>query len=278
MPDSFQGRKILMLGIDVYHSKKRYKEENKSFTRRRSLAGMIASFITHEKGQVKYKHYNDVYWKEAGVEVDTNKVFESQDIGNFLKDAINSFEENPDIIIIYRDGVSESQIFAVVNNELKQIISALSDINIDPMDVDIIYSVLQKRIHVRFLAQSNNDYFNPPSGTVVEDCGMRIQISDELGVTSTNSFYLIPTSCDLSTVKPVNYIVIYNDKIKNTIPLEDFQRFTYLMCFLYPNWTDSIKLPVSTQMAHKLAYTLGENCKFEKPKIHPFLKQTLFYL
>jgi len=279
MPESFQLKKILMIGIDVYHSKKTYREEEKIFRRRRSLASMIASFITMENGNIVYKHYNNVYEKEAGEEI-LQKDFEKQDLGDFIKDVLHEFGR-PDIIIVYRDGVAESQIFHVVENEINQIVEKLKEENIEKDDVDIIYSVIQKRIHVRFIAQVGDECKNPPPGTVVDDGSISTSFYDETNsnLTYTESFYLIPTSCDLSTVKPVNYIVIRNDTIKNTIPLTDFQNFTFMMCMMYPNWTDAIKLPYPTMLAHKEAYTLGEKCKIQSPNIHPSLRKgSLFYL
>jgi len=59
--------------------------------------------------------------------------------------------------------------------------------------------------------------------------------------------------------------------------MEQFQTLTFTMCHCYPNWTDAIKLPFPTQLAHKLAYQMGESAIL-KPTIHQDLYQTYFYL
>jgi len=271
-------KKILMIGVDVYHSKKTYHEENKKFKRDKSLASFVAAFISVKNDNTEYIHYNNVVEKESGEEI-IRKDFDKQDLGKFVKEALDHFQSRPDIIIVYRDGVAESQLFHVVQHEINQIVETLNQEEIK--DVDVIYSVIQKRIHIRFVANDNDDllFKNPPPGTVVNDGGITTSFFDEENVYSrTESFYLVPTLCDLSTVRPVQYIVIYNDKIKNTIPISDFQLFTYYISMMYPNWTDSVKLAYPTQLAHKEAYLIGEKCKIDAPVIHPYLKSTLFFI
>jgi len=74
-------------------------------------------------------------------------------------------------------------------------------------------------------------------------------------------------------VKPVHYIILLNDGV----PIPQLQQLTYTFCHLYPNWTNSIKLPFTTQAAHKMAYLLGE-LKIDNPKIHAHLQRSYFYL
>jgi len=271
-PESFQNKSILMIGIDVYHSKKVYQREKNKYRQRRSIGGFIASFISKNG---TYKTRCDINVHVAREEIigggkqvkeDEKEELEgprntSQDaLKTFVEKAIEKFGENPDIIIVYRDGVAESQIQSVRDHELPQIKQAIGK---SGHDTRIIFTIIQKRIHVRFIANEDGEYKNPPPGTVVEDG------------TIGEGFYLIPTKCDLSTVKPVNYVLLENTT--ETVSLHDLQHFTYIMCHMYPNWTSSIKLPFPTQMAHKIAYTLGE-CKIENPVINEKLKNTLFFL
>jgi len=271
-PEPFQNKSILMIGIDVYHSKKVYHKEKNRFRQRRSIGGFIASFITKDG---VYKNWCDINVHVAReeiiggnkkVKIDEKEELEgpkttSQDaLKQFVEKAIEKFGETPDILIVYRDGVAESQIQSVKNHELPQVKQAVGT---NQNDTRIIFTIIQKRIHVRFIANEGGKYKNPPPGTVVEDG------------TIGEGFYLIPTKCDLSTVKPVNYVLIENNT--GTVSLQDLQNFTYIMCHMYPNWTSSIKLPFPTQMAHKIAYTLGE-CKIEDPIINEKLKDTLFFL
>lgn len=125
---------------------------------------------------------------------------------------------------------------------------------------------------------------------------------------------MVPTQCGLSTAKPVHYVTLYNDKYASTqspstmsklfssfppnstnssqltltsralphfffstVPMQQLQDLTFALCHCYPNWSDSIKLPVPTQLAHKLAYQMGESL-ISKPDIHQELYKTYFYL
>lgn len=82
------------------------------------------------------------------------------------------------------------------------------------------------------------------------------------------------TDCPSGTVKPVRYVVIEDDK---KIPRPDLQQVTNTLCYLYPNWADAIKLPFPTQLAHKLAYLMGE-IKVDDPRLHASLFKTYCYL
>jgi aubergine-like protein len=100
-------------------------------------------------------------------------------------------------------------------------------------------------------------------GTIIEEA-----VSNEL-----NEFYLIPITCSLSTVRPVRYIVLHND---NTMPLVEFQSLTYGLCHVYPNWPDSITLPFPTQLAHKLAFLIGDS--LQSSVVHKNLQSNYYYL
>jgi len=178
---------------------------------------------------------------------------------NFIVRSCADHGVNPDTIIVYRDGVGDSQLEAVRATEVQQVKNASKE-------AKMIYTVVQKRIHTRFMVQKPDGAVgNPPPGTI---------IARDLGIERFNDFYLIPTKSSLSTVKPVHYVILHND---NHIPADQLQSLTFTMCHCYPNWTDSIKLPFPTQLAHKLAYQMGES-QISKPEIHKELHKTYFYL
>jgi len=203
--------------------------------------------------------------QESGKDKAAREILEAPEItrANTLQDfivrACDEHGVKPDHLIVYRDGVGDSQLEAVRTSEVNQAKNALRD-------AKLVYTVVQKRIHTRFLVEKQSgEVGNPWPGTVIDK---------DLGSEDYPDFYLIPTKCSLSTVKPVHYIMMHND---NAIPLRDFQSLTYAMCHCYPNWTDSIKLPFPTQLAHKLAFQMGES-QIPKPEIHKDLFKTYFYL
>jgi len=284
---SVGSKTLMMIGIDVYHAKKRFIEGSAIYHQRRSIGAFIAVIANKEGG---YRTSCDVVEVAARKELlckaesdsdntsahsvgsDPNKAADvrlEQPVGpeitqaNFLQKFIqrSCAEHNvkPDAVVVYRDGVGDSMFEAVRSTEVRQCIEAVRD-------AKLVFTVVQKNIHTRFFVEKQSgEVGNPQPGTVVEQ---------DLGYVQHPGFFLIPTKCSLSTVKPVHYAILHND---NAIPMRELQQLTFTMCHCYPNWTDSIKLPFPTQLAHKLAFQMGE-CLIPKPEIHKDLYKTYFYL
>jgi len=271
----------MLVGIDVYHAKMRFVEKQDVYVQRRSLGAFVAVLINVSTGD--YITSNQVVEVKARVELlckaesdsDTSSVQSAGTAAEKLletpaitrDDALQKFIERsmeehgvkPDLIVVYRDGVGDSMLTAVSQTEVKQVQNACKT-------AKVIFSVVQKRIHTRFFIEGGPNapapWGNPPSGTVIAD-----------GCASNQEFFLIPTKCSLSTVRPVRFILLHND---NSVPLQEFQAMTYAMCHVYPNWPDSITLPFPTQLAHKLAFQMGESV--QNTTINPLLNKSYFYL
>lgn len=279
---SLKGRILMLIGVDVYHAKMRFVEKQDIYFQRRSVGAFVAIFINVNTGD--YLTSNNVVEVKAKVELlckaesdsDTSSVksdgssknaavekqFEAPEITRadtlqkFVERALAEHKVTPDQIIVYRDGVGDSMLDAVSKTEVKQVQNACKS-------AKLIYAVAQKRIHTRFFVDApGRGLGNPAAGTVLQEA-----------VSSPNEFYLIPTKCTLSTVRPVRYILLWND---NAMPLNEFQSLTYGLCHVYPNWPDSITLPFPTQLAHKLAFLLGESV--QSININPSLFKNYFYL
>jgi len=248
----------VIVGIDVYHAK---KKEN---YQRRSIGGFVAAIIKPDGTHYTYCESNTQAAREeiSGKKpkqqhadiLEEPEVTQKDALANFLQNACNNYGVKPHHIIVFRDGLAESQLKAAKKYEIQQIKKAFNE-------TAITFAVVQKRISTRFFQKGNIS--NPLPGTC---------ISQDLRVPEFNSFYLIPTSCNISTVKPVQYIVI-----ESGIPIDQLQQLAYTCCHLYQNWPGPVKLPFTTQMAHKLAYFIGE-IKIQQPVVHKNLKTTMFYL
>uniref|UniRef100_A0A6B2KXT7 Piwi domain-containing protein n=1 Tax=Arcella intermedia TaxID=1963864 RepID=A0A6B2KXT7_9EUKA len=284
---SLKGKTVLVIGIDVYHGKKIFDKGAERYRQKRSIGAFVAALI-QPTNQGKFKTSCGINLHEARAELiggpqkerhgmqeaqmptdlapdeelERPHATENEALAKFIT-RINSehkLPKGPDVIIVFRDGVAHSQLAAAKKWEVSQVKKAAPN-------AAVIYSILQKRIHTRFVIRKDDGTSgSPPPGTVISK---DLQLSGE----PYSNFYLIPTSCTLSTVKPVHYIVIHNDNI----PLNEFQQLTYNFCHLYPNWTNSIKLPFVTQAAHKMAYLLGD-LKLENPTLHQNLYTSYFYL
>jgi len=272
--------------------KKRFLSKKDVYTQRRSIGAFVAVIVksngeyrtscdlveTEARNELVCKNESDSdasSQKSADTREDKSPVYapEVPEItkGNklelFIQRAVQEHDVKPDLIIVYRDGVGDSMLDAVYQTEVEQAKKGCKTSK-------LIYTVAQKRIHTRFMITKNvaeGEIGNPPPGTIVQEYAT---IGETKTKTNYSDFFLIPTKSSLSTVKPVRFIILYDDKI---LPMEQFQSLTYAMCFCYPNWTDSIKLPFPTQLAHKLASLMGES-QISKAEIHKELFKTYFYL
>jgi len=256
---------VMIIGVDVYHDKKTLDVGEQRFRQRRSIGAFVASIIT-PTGEFRTScgvNVHKVPQKERhaiqaapGLPATQNNA-----LGKFIRRACTEHGVRPDYIVVYRDGVAHSQLDAAEKFEVVQARKAYPD-------AKLVYTIVQKRIHTRFLIDTGGgSMHNPPPGTIITD---DLKLAGEKYV----NFHLIPTTCTLSTVKPVHYVVLHNDDV----PIGQLQQLTYTFCHLYPNWTNSIKLPFQTQAAHKMAYLLGDLKELDSPSIHQNLYRSYFYL
>eukprot|EP01126_Amoeba_proteus_P051397 TRINITY_DN6133_c0_g1_i1.p1 TRINITY_DN6133_c0_g1~~TRINITY_DN6133_c0_g1_i1.p1 ORF type:complete len:165 (-),score=32.60 TRINITY_DN6133_c0_g1_i1:210-704(-) len=145
----------------------------------------------------------------------------------------------PQVLIVFRDGASMQQ---MKDNEIPQV---------EGLAREVIYVMVEKRNHTRFFAQVNNEFFNPEQGGIIES-GITTAKPDDKHI----DFYLLPTACNLSTMRPVHYTVLHSN---SSLPLVQLQQLAYTLSHLYPNWVlGSIKVPFVIQCASKLAGLVGE--------------------
>jgi hypothetical protein len=278
---------FLVIGIDVYHAP---VEVEKGYTQKRSMAAAVAWLM---KGS-DTKFFNDIFVQKARTEVqgkdaapsakgktpNLNETERAQaearavklegqtvdgGIAKFVQDIIEQTKtpQKDLVVLVYRDGLSESQLDQARDLEATQIQKVV------PQAL-LVFSVVQKATHARFFGSASadgnsGDFGNVEPGTL---------ISRDVRMLGWENFYLVPCKNSLSTARPVNYVVVERSP---QIKLEDFTKFTWALHSLYPNWTDTIKLPAPTQCAHKLAFLLGE-LPVSNPTIHPTLKRSLFFL
>ena len=110
----------------------------------------------------------------SAIRVQTNRHEIIADLANMVKELLKSFYQScgqkPERILFYRDGISEGQFSAVLNNEVRQIHVACEslDHNYRPK---VTFVVVQKRHHARFFPVENRDADktgNCQPGTVVD--------------------------------------------------------------------------------------------------------------
>ncbi|XP_022109192.1 piwi-like protein 1 [Acanthaster planci] len=236
---------MMVVGIDSYHDLKN-KEQ--------SVGGFVAS-MNHSLT----RYYSRCTFQHSGQElIDSLKVCMTSALKNFHE--ING--SLPERVIIYRDGVGDGQLAAVVNYELPQLLSTFQMIgkNYKPKGAMV---VVKKRINNRFFSLKGGQLQNPSPGTVIDSGVTKPEFYD---------FFLVSQSVRQGTVTPTSYNVIWD--VSGLAP-DHIQSLTYKLTHLYFNWPGTIRVPAPCLYAHKLAFLVGQSLHRE-PRIE--LADRLFFL
>uniref|UniRef100_A0A8C6EKY9 Piwi like RNA-mediated silencing 3 n=1 Tax=Microcebus murinus TaxID=30608 RepID=A0A8C6EKY9_MICMU len=237
-------KKTMFVGIDCFHD---------TVNRQKSIAGFVAS--TNDE---LTKWYSRCVIQEAGEEI-VNGLTEC--VAAALKVWCKNEPSRPHSVIVYRDGVGDGQLSALLAQEIPQMLAGLND-NSCP-DSLLTFIVVKKRINTRFFAVSQDSLDNPESGTVIDV---------ELTRKEWYDFFIVSQSAPEGTVTPTHYNVIY-DKV--CLSPDTVQRLTYSLCRMYYNCEGFIRVPAPCHYAHKLAYLVGQSIH-EQPS--GLLSTFLYYL
>ncbi|GKB83744.1 argonaute 4A-like protein [Tanacetum coccineum] len=154
----------------------------------------------------------------------------------------------PQHIIIFRDGVSESQFNQVLNIELEQIMQACKffDENWEPKFMVI---VAQKTHHTKFF-QPNSDA-NVSPGTIIDNTVCHPK---------NNDFYLCAQNGPIGTTRPTHYHVLL-DQIGFTT--DDLQELVHSLSYVYQRSTTAISVVAPICYAHLAAAQMSQFVKFD---------------
>ncbi|KAM5224610.1 piwi-like protein 4 isoform 2-T2 [Hipposideros larvatus] len=184
----------------------------------------------------------------------------------FMTGALNKWYKYnhslPARVIVYRDGVGDGQLKTLVEYEVPQLLSSVTEANSNTSS-KLSVIVVRKKCMPRFFMEVNRTVQNPPLGTVVDLEATRPESYD---------FYLISQVACRGTVNPTYYNVIYDD---NGLKPDHMQRLTFKLCHLYYNWPGLISIPAPCQYAHKLTFLVAQSIHKE-PSLE--LANSLFYL
>ncbi|MED6176340.1 Protein argonaute 4A, partial [Stylosanthes scabra] len=234
----------LILGMDVSHG-----------SPGQSDIPSIAAVVSSREWPLISKYRACVRTQSPKVEMIDNlfkKVSDKDDEGIIRELLIDFYSSSgkrkPDNIIIFRDGVSESQFNQVLNKELDQIIQACKflDENWDPKFLVI---VAQKNHHTKFFQQGSPD--NVPPGTVIDNkiCHPR-----------NYDFYMCAHAGMIGTTRPTHYHVLL-DEIG--FSPDDLQELVHSLSYVYQRSTTAISVVAPICYAHLAATQMGQFMKYE---------------
>ena len=230
----------MVIGIDVFHKKGAH-----------SVLGFCA---TTDKNFARYVSLPKI---NAPSEEISAQISES--VVQALTQFNNENQRFPSRIVVFRDGVSDSQRSAVLEGEIPQFKLAFEKIRSSggslAADPAIIFLVVNKRINARFYHNQGGKVNNPPLGTIVDRAVVQKNGYD---------FYVMPAKATQGAMTPTHFHVIYDD---SGLRCEEVQGLAYRMCYAYYNWSGSIRVPAPCQYAHKLAYQYGERANNSGPPL-----------
>ncbi|KAE8734436.1 hypothetical protein F3Y22_tig00000764pilonHSYRG00037 [Hibiscus syriacus] len=170
-----------------------------------------------------------------------NDRFSFQDKGDegIMREALLDFYSNSrkmksDQIIIFKDGVSESQFNQILNKELDQVIETCKflDENWNPKFVVI---VAQKNHHTNFFQQGSPGNVQP--GTAIDN---------KVCHPKNNDFYLCAHAGMIETTRPTHYHVLL-DQVG--FSADDLQELVHSLSYVYQRSTTAISVGEYTLMS-----------------------------
>jgi aubergine-like protein len=266
-------KSTMFIGVDVSHDKL-LKQTYGASRGRRSTVGFTATRNPTYHAYNSYVSYQDP---------DTEFITEAKRLMTAALDGY--YEENkayPTSVLVYRDGVGDSQLTTFVRQEINLYKEAFAAKN---LDIKLTVIVVQKRVNLRLFARcpvnarqaqkcpidprkcrGRDAYHSPMAGTVVDNVITSAMLSD---------FYLVPSIAPPgATARPTRFVVL-KDEMKLTDHPDNLQNMTNNLCYQYFNWPGPIRVPAAVMYAHKAAYLFGKHVT-GNPNVG--LVKNLFYL
>lgn len=172
-------------------------------------------------------------------------------VGEILDDFFHELNEFPERIVFFRDGVSETQFYKVLQEELQALKSACSSrFPKHKQPPPITFIVVQKRHHTRLflderdLISTRNSFpdENIPPGTIVDSVITHPREFD---------FYLCSHWGVKGTSRPTHYHVLWDE---SKFTSDEIQKLVYNLCFTFVRCTKPISLVPPAYYAHLAAY------------------------
>lgn len=155
----------------------------------------------------------------------------------------------PKQIIVFRDGVSESQFNQVLNIELEQIIKAYQ--HLGEVDIPKFTVIVAQKNHHTKLFQAGGGTENVPPGTVVDTKIVHPRNYD---------FYMCAHAGMIGTSRPAHYHVLL-DEIG--FSPDDLLNLIHSLSYVYQRSTTAISIVAPICYAHLAAAQIGQFMKYE---------------
>ncbi|KAI9314758.1 Piwi domain-containing protein [Dichotomocladium elegans] len=172
----------------------------------------------------------------SAIRVQANRTEIVADLANMVKELLKSFYrscgQKPERILFYRDGVSEGQFKAVLDNEVQAIKAACTSLDSDYRP-KVTFVVVQKRHHARFFP------VDPKDADRTGNCQPGTVVDTDIVHPFEFDFYLQSHAGLQGTSRPTHYHVLYDD---NRFTSDELQELTYRLCYIYGRATRAVSI------------------------------------
>jgi aubergine-like protein len=241
-PSTDFGKYVMVVGIDIYHD---------LVNRRKSVMGFCATVHPNFS-----KYYSTAALQASGQEIVSA-------IGQCFTEALLVFREKarklPETVIIFRDGVGESQVSGITEFEVASLQRACESVETGYSPL-LSYVVVIKKPSAKFFSTGARGVTSPKPGTLVTSTV----------VPCSGDFYLISHSAPQGVSTPTLYRTVHG-----SADIEALARLAYKLCHMYYNWPGAVKVPAPVMMAHRLAYFVGQ---WVHEPVAPSIRSFSFYL
>ncbi|WJX30417.1 Protein argonaute 4A, variant 2 [Trifolium repens] len=231
----------LIIGMDVSHG-----------SPGQSDVPSIAAVVSSRYWPRISRYRAAVRTQSSKVEMITSLFKDDGIISELLNDFHATSRTKPQQIIIFRDGVSESQFNQVLNIELDEIIKACKRFD-ESWSPKFTLIVAQKNHHTRFF-KPNAPQENVSPGTVIDN---------SICHPKNNDFYLCAHAGKIGTTRPTHYHVLY-DEIG--FSADNLQELVHSLCYVYQRSTTAISIAAPIYYAHLAAAQIAQFIKFDDTK------------
>ncbi|GJW06612.1 argonaute 2-like protein [Tanacetum coccineum] len=218
--------RFMFIGADVSHP-----DETK-----RSSYSSVAALVGSVNSPSATRYIARVSLQSPGKE-------EIVDFGRMCLELVNAYEKlngkKPQKIVVFRDGVSDSQFDMVLKKEMGGMKQAIYTRSYRPL---ITFVVARKRHAIRLFLDDQREWGNVPPGTVVDTSIVHPFQFD---------FYLCSHFGATGTSKPTRYSVIWDE---NGFSSDGMQKLIYDLSYLSARCSKSVSLVTPVYYAHLAAY------------------------
>ncbi|CAF3918070.1 unnamed protein product [Rotaria sordida] len=226
------GHRYMYVGVDLSHGAP-------SSGRKFSTVGVVAS-----ADDIPNRYFKEIYIQERLPEARGQSREYVVDMKQIMKSLISQYEQHhrypPKAIVIYRDGIANSEFDSVFEKELMAIREACVELS-SVYRPYLTYIVVNKKHHTRFFPTDSTG--NVKAGTVND--------SHDITNPTTYDFFLNSHHAEKGTSRPTHYYVLYDD---NKLKPDQIRMLTYALCYTYARCTRSIAIPAPVKYADLLAF------------------------